>query len=151
MLIGGEWRDASETYDVTDPYRKTVIARAPRSTLADLDAALKAAVAAKPVMAAMPGYERAALLRRVKALLLQRADAIAETMSRETGKAIKDARGEVVRKDDNPEVFKTRLEAYKAQTAPLSAYYERKGTLKTVDGMRPIDEVTEALKSLLGR
>jgi adenylate kinase len=62
-----------------------------------------------------------------------------------------EARGEVVRKDDNPEVFKTRLEAYKAQTAPLSAYYERKGTLKTVDGMRPIDEVTEALKSLLGR
>jgi adenylate kinase len=62
-----------------------------------------------------------------------------------------EARGEVVRKDDNPEVFKTRLEAYKAQTAPLSAYYERKGALKSVDGMRPIDEVTDALKILLGR
>ena len=62
-----------------------------------------------------------------------------------------EARGEVVRKDDNPEVFKTRLEAYKAQTAPLSAYYAEKGLLKTVDGMRPIDEVTEALKRILGR
>ena len=30
------------------------------------------------------------------------------------------ARGEAVRKDDNPEVFKTRLTAYRAQTAPLS-------------------------------
>ena len=61
------------------------------------------------------------------------------------------ARGEPVRKDDNPEVFKTRLEAYKAQTAPLSAYYAGKGMLKTVDGMRSIDEVTKELKRLLGR
>jgi len=62
-----------------------------------------------------------------------------------------EARGEPIRKDDNPEVFKTRLEAYKAQTAPLSAYYASKGTLKTVDGMRPIDEVTEAIRGILGR
>ena len=62
-----------------------------------------------------------------------------------------EARGEVVRKDDNPEVFKARLDAYKAQTAPLSAYYAQKGMLKTVDGMRPIDEVTDALKHILGR
>src|SRR3954452_23184571 len=52
------------------------------------------------------------------------------------------ARGEPVRKDDNPEVFKTRLEAYRTQTAPLSAYYQGKDMLKTVDGMKPIDEVT---------
>ncbi|RDI61050.1 adenylate kinase [Microvirga subterranea] len=62
-----------------------------------------------------------------------------------------EARGEPVRKDDNPDVFKTRLEAYRTQTAPLSAYYQSKGTLKTVDGMRPIDEVTEAIRGILGR
>ncbi len=62
-----------------------------------------------------------------------------------------EARGEPVRKDDNPDVFKTRLEAYRTQTAPLSAYYEGKGMLKTVDGMRPIDEVTEAVKGIIGR
>ncbi|MBA1156593.1 adenylate kinase [Microvirga mediterraneensis] len=62
-----------------------------------------------------------------------------------------EARGEPVRKDDNPEVFKTRLEAYRNQTAPLSAYYESKGMLKTVDGMKPIDDVTEAIKGILGR
>lgn len=62
-----------------------------------------------------------------------------------------EARGEPVRKDDNPEVFKTRLEAYRAQTAPLSAYYESRGALKTVDGMRPIDEVTEAVRAILGQ
>ncbi len=62
-----------------------------------------------------------------------------------------EARGEPVRKDDNPEVFKTRLDAYKNQTAPLSAYYERTGILKTVDGMKPIDDVTQAIKEILAR
>lgn len=59
------------------------------------------------------------------------------------------ARGEPVRKDDNPEAFKTRLVAYRQQTAPLSDYYARRGMLKVTDGMRPIDEVTEALFGML--
>jgi adenylate kinase len=62
-----------------------------------------------------------------------------------------EARGEPVRKDDNPEVFKTRLDAYRTQTAPLSAYYDGKGMLKTVDGMAQIDAVTEAVRTILGR
>lgn len=104
MLIGGEWRKADEMHDVVDPYRNEIVARTPRSSLADLDAALQSAVAAKPVMAAMPGYERAALLRRVKALLLERADEVAEIMARETGKAIKDAKAEVIRSQDTIEL-----------------------------------------------
>jgi adenylate kinase len=60
------------------------------------------------------------------------------------------ARGEPVRKDDNPEVFKTRLTAYRAQTAPLSAYYRSKGALKAVDGMKTIDEVSGDLFQVLG-
>ena len=62
-----------------------------------------------------------------------------------------EARGEPVRKDDNPEVFKTRLEAYRNQTAPLSAYYQGKGMLKAIDGMKPVDEVTGAMREILGR
>ena len=62
-----------------------------------------------------------------------------------------EARGEPVRKDDNPDVFKTRLDAYRKQTAPLSAYYDSKGMLRTVDGMKPIDDVTDAVKGILGR
>jgi acyl-CoA reductase-like NAD-dependent aldehyde dehydrogenase len=100
MLIGGEWREGAIMDPVNDPYRNEIVSYQPRSTRADLDAALNAAVAAKSVIAAMPGFERAALLRRVSALLLERADMIAEVMSRETGKAIKDARGEVVRSQD---------------------------------------------------
>jgi adenylate kinase len=59
------------------------------------------------------------------------------------------ARGEPVRKDDNPDSFKVRLAAYREQTAPLSAYYAEKGMLRTVDGMKPIDEVTDDVFRIL--
>jgi adenylate kinase len=58
-------------------------------------------------------------------------------------------RGEPVRPDDNPEVLKTRLAVYRAQTAPLIDYYGKKGVLKSVDGMAPIDEVSEAISRAL--
>ena len=53
--------------------------------------------------------------------------------------------GMPIRPDDTPEVLKQRLTAYRAQTAPLVAYYAGKGQLRTVDGMAPIDEVTAAI------
>lgn len=67
----------------------------------------------------------------------------------ETRVAEMTARGEKVRSDDNPEVLKGRLQAYRVQTAPLAAHYAGKGALKTVDGMAPIDEVTKAINGLL--
>ncbi|MBX9740750.1 MAG: adenylate kinase [Beijerinckiaceae bacterium] len=59
------------------------------------------------------------------------------------------AAGGVVRADDNPDAFKKRLVAYREQTAPVSAYYASRGTLKTVDGMASIDDVTRAIDSVL--
>lgn len=54
-----------------------------------------------------------------------------------------------VRKDDDPVVFATRLAAYRAQTAPVSAYYRGTGMLKAVNGMESIDVVTRALDAVL--
>jgi adenylate kinase len=59
------------------------------------------------------------------------------------------ARGEKIRADDNPEVLKGRLSAYRAQTAPLTGYYADKGMLRAVDGMAAIDEVTAEIDRLL--
>ena len=59
------------------------------------------------------------------------------------------ARGEKVRSDDNPEVLKGRLAAYRTQTAPLADHYAQKGMLKAVDGMAPVDDVTAALGAIL--
>jgi adenylate kinase len=59
------------------------------------------------------------------------------------------ARGQAVRADDNAEALKKRLDAYRAQTAPLVDYYAGTGQLRTVDGMAAIDEVTQAIDGLL--
>ena len=77
--------------------------------------------------------DEAALLKRV------------ENRVRETK-----AKGGAVRADDNPESLKTRLEAYRKQTAPVSCYYSEQGELKQVDGMAPIDEVSRQIETALG-
>src|SRR5258708_22929914 len=59
MLIGGAWRAASEDYEVRDPYRGTLVARAPRSSMSDLNDALDAAVQATRAAPGNPGLERA--------------------------------------------------------------------------------------------
>lgn len=60
------------------------------------------------------------------------------------------AAGQPVRKDDDPEVFKTRLAAYNADTAVVAPYYARTGKLKQIDGMQPVDSVTAALATVIG-
>ena len=57
--------------------------------------------------------------------------------------------GHPVRKDDDPQVFETRLEAYFRDTAAVTPYYRVKGILREVDGMASIDEVSVAIDSAL--
>jgi acyl-CoA reductase-like NAD-dependent aldehyde dehydrogenase len=121
MRIAGEWRDGSGCDEIRDPYRGEVVALAPRSTPADLDAALSAAVEAKAAAAAMPGYERAGLLRRAAGLLRERADEIAEAMSRETGKALKDSRAEALRTLDTLQLSAEEAVRIEGEHVPLDA------------------------------
>lgn len=57
--------------------------------------------------------------------------------------------GQPVRADDNEETFRKRLKVYRDQTAPILPYYESAGLLKKVDGMKPIDFVTQEIKAIL--
>lgn len=60
------------------------------------------------------------------------------------------AAGHPVRKDDDPDVFKTRLEAYNRDTAVVSPYYEKVGKLTKIDGMQAVDAVSASLAKVLG-
>jgi adenylate kinase len=57
----------------------------------------------------------------------------------------------VRRPDDNAETVASRLKAYHDQTAPIIPYYRAQGTLKTLDGMADMNDVTAALGKVLGR
>lgn len=61
------------------------------------------------------------------------------------------AAGQPVRKDDDPVVFQTRLDAYRRDTAAVTPYYHGKGLLYGVDGMAPIDSVTQAIDEVVER
>lgn len=48
----------------------------------------------------------------------------------------------VVRKDDQPETVRDRLNVYHSQTEPLIEYYQKSGKLKVVDGQGDVSEVS---------
>ena len=53
------------------------------------------------------------------------------------------------RADDNETTVRARLETYYSQTAPILPFYEARGTLKRVDGMLSMDEVTGQIEAVL--
>ncbi len=96
-LIGGEWRSSDNSRGIRDPYRGDIVGTMPLSSKDDLDDALDAAVAARDAAAAIPGYERAAMLKKISQLIERDVGSLAHLMTRETGKAIKDAQSEIGR------------------------------------------------------
>lgn len=59
------------------------------------------------------------------------------------------AAGLPVRKDDDPEVFKTRLAAYFRDTAAVTPHYQASGQLHYVDGMASIADVAREIDAIL--
>jgi malonate-semialdehyde dehydrogenase (acetylating)/methylmalonate-semialdehyde dehydrogenase len=83
--------------EVYDPAAGTVQARVAFAAPADVDAAVRAARAAFPGWSATPAVRRASVLFAFRAALVANVDRIARTISREHGKTLDDARGEVQR------------------------------------------------------
>ncbi|MBT8389013.1 MAG: adenylate kinase [Altererythrobacter sp.] len=54
------------------------------------------------------------------------------------------------RPDDNEETVRTRMQEYRAKTAPILPGYESRGIVQRVDGMASIDEVTARIDAILG-
>ena len=83
--------------DVFNPSTGEVIARVPLGTVEDVDAAVRAARAAFADWSRTPAPKRAAVLFRYREVLEQNFDALARLVTRENGKALDEARGDVRR------------------------------------------------------
>ena len=55
-----------------------------------------------------------------------------------------------IRKDDDPETVKARLETYHRETEPLKAFYQARGKLVCVENQPSIEETTAVIRSALG-
>lgn len=96
-VIAGEWRTASNgaTIDVINPATGKAIGQVPDCTAEDTEQAIAAAAAALPEWRARPAAERAKLLERWSALLIEHTEDLARILTLEQGKPIAEARGEI--------------------------------------------------------
>jgi aldehyde dehydrogenase (NAD+) len=92
--IDGAWTPLANaaSLPVVDPAADRVVAEVAAGSAADLDRAVAAARAAFPTFAASPVAERLALLERIHALMLERAESLARILTLEMGAAITHAR-----------------------------------------------------------
>jgi len=56
----------------------------------------------------------------------------------------------IIRKDDTPEIVKTRLDVYDKDTYPVVDYYRGKGILITVDGSKPLQDMVATVLESVG-
>ena len=97
--VGGSWveADTDDRLDVTNPATGEVLAQVPLSSAKDVDRAVAAAREAFPGWRATPPVERARAVFKLKYLLDENREELAKLVTRDNGKAFKDASGEVGR------------------------------------------------------
>ena len=97
--VGGKWAasTAAATVPVFNPSTGEVIANTPLSPAADVDRAVSIASSAFQEWKEMPVYKRATILFQYKALLEQHFDEISRLITRENGKTLAEAQGDLRR------------------------------------------------------
>ncbi len=95
LLIGGKLVAGDLTMDVVNPATEEVLAKCPRASKAQLNAAVAAAKAAFPAWAATPIAERKKALGAIADIIEANAAELARLLTQEQGKPIGDATGEV--------------------------------------------------------
>ena len=105
VFIGGAWREIQRngTSPVFNPSRGTTIAEVPLCGADVVDEAVQAAADAFPEWRDTPVIERARLFFRYRQLLEENFDRICESVTREHGKTLAEARGSVYRGIENVE------------------------------------------------
>ena len=99
LYIAGEFiqSQTKDWIEVTNPATNEVIAKAPNTTHAEMEQAIKYAGEVFKTWKEVPVSERARVMLRYQALLKKHHDEIAEILSQETGKTFEDAKGDVWR------------------------------------------------------
>jgi succinate-semialdehyde dehydrogenase / glutarate-semialdehyde dehydrogenase len=95
LWIGGERRRARRSFTVRNPSSLEPVAEVADADRDDVRCAIDDASRALPAWTETPALERARVLRRAEALLIEQADALARTLTLEGGKPLAEARGEI--------------------------------------------------------
>ncbi|GAA2876744.1 succinate-semialdehyde dehydrogenase/glutarate-semialdehyde dehydrogenase [Aminobacter niigataensis] len=97
LFIGGEWRKTKETLPVINPADEQMIGTVAVAETSDLEAAVSAAAEGFRVWSRTSPAERARIMLKAAALMRERIEEIALSITLENGKTLNEARLEVIR------------------------------------------------------
>lgn len=115
MAVNERWME------VVSPYDGSVVERVPEYTEDQVREAIRRAAQAAPGMAAMPAYQRGAILNKAAQLIAGQVDDLAQLMARENGKPLKYTRAEAVRAVDTFNFAADEARRLHGETIPLDA------------------------------
>jgi aldehyde dehydrogenase (NAD+) len=95
--INGEWVESGKTFENRNPATGDLVGLHSKGSAADVERAADAAAAALPGWSSMPAPARGAILFKAADLLDKQFDQLGEEMTREEGKTLPEAKGEVRR------------------------------------------------------
>jgi len=94
-LIDGQWLGSEHWTEVENPATGQIVGRTPRMGADEAAAAVQAAERALPAWSALLAKDRAAILQRYYALIMEHLDPLARLLTEEQGKPLAEARGEI--------------------------------------------------------
>ncbi|MBU14007.1 MAG: aldehyde dehydrogenase, partial [Gammaproteobacteria bacterium] len=115
----GAWRGGDESIEVINPFDGQIVDTVPRATAQDVEEAIESAQRGAGDMKSLTGYERFEILSRATALIRQRADEIARTLSLEEGKPLAEALFEVDRSAQTLELSGEEAKRLSGEVLPL--------------------------------
>jgi len=132
IYVAGEWQAAGEPLEVRNPYSGETIGLTFQASRDQLEQAITAAERAFETTRVMPTYERAALLKAMAAGLKARRDEIAQMISAEAGKPIRDAEVETDRGVFTLETAAEEAKRIDGEVIPLDLLPSSKGRIGVV-------------------
>lgn len=119
MFVAGHWLDKSQHIEVRNPFDASLIDTVPKADEQDVDHALAGAVEGARIMRAMPGYDRAKILRKAAELMGQRAEQLGRLISSEEGKILAEGIFEVSRARETLDVSAEEARRMGGEVLPL--------------------------------
>ncbi|HDD53483.1 MAG TPA: aldehyde dehydrogenase family protein, partial [Thermosulfidibacter takaii] len=97
MFLAGEWVERDRVIEVLNPYDNSLIDTVPRGTREDALKAIEAAQKGFEEMKKLTAYDRSSILQKAAQIMESRKEEMAQLVSKEVGKTINEARGEIAR------------------------------------------------------
>jgi len=139
MLLDGKWVGAisGKTFEVENPATGEVLAEVPRGGREDAKKALQVASRAFPEWSATPPNKRASFMHRAAKLVRERKEKIAQTLTKEQGKPLNEAKGEVASAAEAIDYFAEEAHRMLGEIIPTTSSKKRSLVLK-----QPVGPVT---------